>query len=231
MNDFETNKGSADLPQGASIVTSREYQIPLSTLFTQVFGIAAPLLRRYKIPKETSEGANLHYDFGEASTEEVNEETVKSGLGTPVNFWMKFSSGSYFKRINGEVKKVQRNDLMLPFSSIATFSRAKRNTVTYMSGSNNAVIEEYGFEAWSIKIQGFIINNEGGKTIEEQVKILQLFENLSDSINIEGQLFEWLNIHKIAFNEIKWLPRRELNLESVLPFEIDAMSDEPLELI
>lgn len=236
MNEFKsTNTDGPDIPKGGgSLLTSREFQIPLNTLFTQVFSLAGPLIRRYKIPKEQeSTEFEPYYDFGELEEEEIRDDEVKSLLGTPVRFWMKFAGAGrdYNKRINGDIKKVKRSDLMLPFTSVATFSRAHRKTVTYMSGANEPVIEEYGFEAWDIRIQGLILNNEGNKTIEQWIEALEKFEGLSDSIPVEGGLFDVLKIRNIAFDNIKWLPRRELNLESVLPFEIDAMSDGPVELL
>ncbi|MBL7902950.1 MAG: hypothetical protein JNK73_13215 [Bacteroidia bacterium] len=226
----ETPKYSQPGRTIGTALTGTEYQIPVNTLFTQVFGLAGQFIRRYQIP-ENEQGQNLpQYELGE-SEEEVTEDTITSSLGTPVHFWMAFGEGEYFKRVKGDLEKVQRERLILPYSSIATFTRAKRKTVTYMSGCEGPIVEEYGFEAWNIRIQGFVLNKEGDKTIEQQVKAMQLFENLSDSVKVEGKLYEWLGITNIAFDQISWLPKRESNNLSAMPFEINAMSLQAIELI
>jgi hypothetical protein len=228
-NDKKYN--TADISKAiGSVALNREYSIPISSLFTQVFGLAGPLIRRYKVPSDDKNGEKPTYNIGELAPE-VTEDTITSMLGTPIHFWMAFGACDYNKRSKGEIITVAREFTYLPFTSIATFSRAKRKTVTYQSGMNGPVIEEYGFEAWQIRIQGLILNGENNKTLEQQVKALQLFEELSDSIEVQGKLFEWLKINRICFDQINFLPKRENNILSVIPFEINAMSVEPIELI
>lgn len=211
--------------------TGREFQIPVNTLFTQVFGLAGPLIRRFNVPPEEKKKVELNYEVGNVQAEPVTEDNVQSSIGTPVNFWMKFLKGKYNQRINGDIKQVDRDNLYLPFTSVATFMRQKRYTETFMSGQEGSVIEEYGFEPWDIRIQGFVLRGEGAGSIEDQVKQMQQFENLSDAIEVNGRLFQWLRIHKIAFTTIDWKPMRNLNLEQVLPYEIKARSVEPIELV
>ena len=230
MNDFNT-------PPVQNIPTiNRQYQIPINSLFTQVFGIAGPLIRSYKIPPEEKKTKNLNYQVGQIDSPEVTQDTIKSSLGTPVNFWMAFVGGEYNKRISGEITQVSRTGMYLPFTSVATFSRAHRWTETFMSGQEGSVIEEYGFEPWDIRIQGFILRNDknlvsGKSTIEDQVKELELYEGLSDAIGVKGRVFEWLGINKVAFGKIEYPAARDLNMEVVKPYEIFARSIVPLELI
>lgn len=214
----------------------REFSIPINTLFTQVFGLAAPLIRTYKVPPEEKRADTVYYEIGDTNAEPVNEDNVTSSIGTPVNFWMKFEGGDYRKREKGELRSVTLNECYLPFTSVATFRRAKRYTETFMSGQEGSVIEEYGFEPWDIRIQGFILRNDkaaltGKSTVEEQLKQLQMFENLSSSIRVKGKLFEWLNIHEIAFTEIDYPAAKNLNMDAIKPFEIKARSVQPIELV
>lgn len=214
----------------------REFQIPLNTLFSQVFGIASPLIRRYKVPPDEKTDNSFFYEIGETNTEEATEDNVLSSLGTPVNFWMQFEGGDYNKRVQGDIRKVTMEAMYLPFASVASFTRAKRWTETFMSGQEGSIIEEYGFEPWDIKIQGFIIRNDkdrvtGKSSVEQQLKELQTWEGLSDAIKVSGKVFEWLGIHKIAFHEIDYPAAKNLNLEQVKPYEIKARSVQPIELI
>jgi hypothetical protein len=209
----------------------REFQIPLNTAFTEVFGLTGHLIRKYKISDEEKKNTPLLFEVGEIEADEITEDQLNSPQGMPVNFWMKFAKGTYNKRMSGDIKQVDLEDMYLPFASVATFTRAKRYTETYMSGGEGSVIEEYGFEPWDIRIQGFVLRGEGKGSIENQVKEMQKWENLSDAIEVEGRLFQWLGIHKIAFTVIDWKPERRLNLERTLPFEIKARSVKPIELV
>lgn len=212
-----------------------QFQIPLDTLFTQVFGIGAALTRHYKVPSDEQNQANLKFTVNMGT--EITEDLITSQLGTPVQFPMGFvGNESYNYRKNGKMDKKFLRGLWLPFTSVASFTRAKRITETFMSAQEGSVIEEYGFEPWDIRIQGFIIKNDkslvvGNSTIEDQVKELQQWEGLSDSVSVKGKIFEWLDIHKIAILKIAYPEARELNMEVVKPFEITARSVKPIELL
>ena len=71
-----------------------EFQIPISTLFTQVFGIAGPLIRRYTVNMKEGEVASLSYSVPQNYNEKETDEEITS-LGTPVQFPMYFKEGNY----------------------------------------------------------------------------------------------------------------------------------------
>lgn len=207
------------------------FQIPIDTLFTQVFGLAAPLLRKYTPPSDDASQAGLKYNIN--ITKEIDEEELKSNLGTPVQFPMWFKEGQYMVMNAGEIERKPFEGMLLPYTSVATFSRAKRDTETYMSGHKGSVIEQYGFEAWDIKIQGLIIkgNNKKGESVSDQMKELEQYEEICDSIEVRGKLFETLKINHVYMRKITYPPARNLNLDSVMPFEMNLRSVEPIELI
>jgi hypothetical protein len=215
-----------------------EWQIPVNTLFTQVFGIAQPLIRKFQVNTEEGEPVRPSYKL-ELIEEEEEEDFIKSSLGTPVQFAMGFKGGSEFNYfLNGEIKKKPMDECWLPFTSLATFSHAKRLTETYMSGHDDSVIEQYGFEPWSIKIQGFLIKGEksltgdsGLASIADQVRKLNEWKNLADSISVKGKAFEWNGIHKVAIVNITWPAARDLDMNVIKPFEISLRSVTPIELI
>lgn len=208
-----------------------EFQIPIDTLFTQVFGLAGPSLRKYTPPAEDQSTAGLKYSIN--ITKETDEEEVKSNLGTPVSFPMWFKDGQYNVVNAGEIERLPFTELLLPYTSVATFSRAKRETETYMSGHKGSVIEQYGFEPWDIKIQGFIIkgNDKKKQSVADQMKELQEREEISDSIEVRGKVFEWLKINHIYMKKIDYRPARNLNLDVIMPYEMSLRSVEPIELI
>ena len=114
-----------------------------------------------------------------------------------------------------------------------SFSREKRDTETYMSSQKTVVIEQYGFEPWKIKIQGFIIkgNDDKKRSVQDQVIELQRYEEVCDAIEVGGTLFEWLKINHVSIKKISYPAARKLNIDVCRPFEIDLISIEPLELV
>lgn len=209
-----------------------QYQVPLNSLFTSVFGLAdLHILRHFKVTDGKDHGHPAGpYSVGNVPAQESSDYC--SPLGTPVQFWMQFNSRAYRKRqIDGTVKFVNLPDTILPFSSVAGFSRSKRYTETPMVGQKGSVIEEYGFEPWEIRIQGFVIDNEVEGTVKEQMARLARYENLNDGISVAGEMFERLDIDSIAFSTIDYQLSRTLNGIKVIPFEIKARSVETMELI
>ncbi len=223
-----------------------EFQIPLNTLFTQVFGIASPWIREYKIGKDDGKSPNLNYKNNDTPYRElqINDETEGdkayfpfgdsgSGQAVIVKFPMAFIGEQYYVMNNGLVEKQNFDDLILPYTSVASFTRAKRITETYMSGQKGSVIEQYGWEPWSIRIQGLIIknNNEKKQTVTEQIKALQQYEEICDAIHLRGAIFEMLKISHASILSITYPEARNLNATQVRPFEISLKSSEPFELI
>lgn len=212
-----------------------QISIPIPTLFNQVYGISQTLIRSYKITEEEKKNYDPKYMIQVG--EETNPDLITSQLGTPVQFPMGFVGDyEYNIRRGGRIEKKFMKGTWLPFTSVASFSRAKRFTETYMSGQQGSVIEEYGFEPWDIRVQGFIIKNDkalvgGNSTVEDQVRELQQWEELSDAIQVKGRHFEVLNIHKVAIISISYPDARDLNAEVVKPFEMRLRSVEPIELI
>jgi hypothetical protein len=196
-----------------------QIQIPIPSLFTQVFGISGILMSKFKPPDE----------------ENQDPEMLTSNLGTPVQFPMGLVGSNYNVRQNGRIVKKFIKGVWLPFTSVASFSRAKRTTETYMSGQNGSIIEEYGFEPWEIRVQGFIIKNDkaliyGDSTVEDQIRELLQWEGLSDAVGVKGRAFEVRNIHKVAILGITFPDARGSNIEVIQPYEMKLRSVEPIEL-
>ncbi len=203
-----------------------QFSLPIPTLFTQVFGISGALVKSYKIPDADRIGENV-----------TDVEKLQSPLGTVVQFPMAFTGNeNYNYRKDGKVLTKFMKGMYLPYTSVASFSRAKRITETFMSGQKGSIIEEYGFEPWEIRVQGFILKNEGltsggGLTVEDQVREMQEWEELSDAIKVKGEHFELLNIHRLALLSITYPEARGSNIDVVRPFEMRLRSVEAIELI
>lgn len=208
------------------------FQIPISTLFTQVFGIAGPLVRKYNVSQDESNNSHAKYNVHLTPVEREPDD-VETILGTIHQFPMAFEGGGYNTMNNGIIERIVVPGMWLPYTSVASFTRAKRVTETYMSGYKGSVTEQYGFEPWDIRIQGFIIKDNDSKlqSVGDQVKELQLYDELCDAIKVKGKVFEWLKIHHIKIRSITYPSARDLDMSVVKPYEISASSDEPIELI
>jgi Domain of unknown function (DUF6046) len=188
-------------------------------------------LRKYTPPTEEGEAAEIKYAIPAVAP--IDEGTFKSNLNTPVQFPMWFQAGVYNIMTGGEIAGVSFSEMYLPWTSVVSFSRSKRITKTYMSSQKSVVVEQYGFEPWDIKIKGFIIkgNNKERTSVAEQVKDMQRFEEISDSIKVGGSVFEWLKISEVSIEKISYPDARDLNMEIIKPFEISMISIEPDELV
>lgn len=197
-----------------------EFQIPVDTIFTNVFGIAYSYFPSFKV--------------GEMPAEEDSD--VYSQLGLPVQEWMAFvGRDNYRKRVNGELQEVSLKGIYLPFTSVASFYRAKRETETWMGGED-FVTEEFGHEPWNITIQGLILKDDqklvtGESSVEDQVKALMAYADLADSIGVRGKMFELLKINEVKISNISFPKAREYNALVVKPFEMTLRSVKPIELI
>jgi hypothetical protein len=206
-----------------------EFQIPIGTIMTQAFGLVAPRFRRFSLSEDQA------VEMKQLEDDEDSE--ITSMLGTPVQFWMAFNGRDNFKkRSMGEIKEVSLSGMDLPYTSVATFTRSKRDTETYMSGQEGDIVEEYGFESWNIHVQGLILKNDkalskGKSTVDDQVKELLTYEAVSDSIGVKGKMFELLNIHEVRIKTLTFPPLKNWNPKVVMPYEMHLKSVQPIQLI
>lgn len=205
-----------------------EFQLPLDTIFTQAFGLASPNIRRFNLTTEqTAEMQGLEDD---------EDLEVTSMLGTPVQFWMKFLKGKYKKQNLGKIVEDDLPGMFLPFTSVASFSREKRVTESYMPFFQGEVIEDYGFESWNIDVKGLILKGDkilesGKNTVDDQLKELKKYEVLSDSIFVSGKMFELLKIHEVRIKSINFPELKNWNPKVVMPYEMNLKSVHPIQLI
>lgn len=204
------------------------YQLSAAQSLAIAFGRSAvPLL--YKIDKDQQANPTLNYNI---DSEVSAEAFIQSHLGTPIMFPMTLKAGNYQEYIDGDLVEIEMADFRMPLTTMVDFKRAKLMTTTKLSSGNGTIKEMYGFDDWQIYIRGLILKEPGHPQIEdvvEQKKMLKRWENLADSIEVEGALFSDLDIFNlvikdITFGQIEGSP-------NVVAFTITAVSDEPIELI
>lgn len=196
----------------------------ISKLFQKAFGVDIPI---YIIPSVSISWKEENpYSGFTLKTEE--ESKTMSYLGTPIIAPTTLMAGTYMKyKQNGEITKITTSDFMFPPVTLVDFRRAKNIIKTDMLGSYGTVKEIYGFDDWSINIRGLALS-EPEYPAQKQIEKLLEYENLADSIDVEGILFSSKDIRRIAIEDIE-LGQLE-GQPGTIPFTIRACSDNPIEL-
>lgn len=214
----------------------------VADIVRQIFGINSPVYipwgRRtpyeaapYEIPD-----AEIAEKIGDYSNlqllPEDSGDILYSEFGTPVFGAITFEAGEYntYNRKTGAVEKVTMAAYTLPYSCIVTYSRDSNNTKTDVLGSTGTVKEMYGKGDWEITIRGIAMANRNGEGISAQEQINQLvrWNDICDSIPVVGSIFREKGINNIVMESLSIQP--VVGRWSAIPFQIEAVSDEPIEL-
>ena len=199
----------------------------ISELFKVAFGVTAPIAYQgFEVSKSqlaTSKFSDLEI------INDYHQADRLSYLGTPVIFPMTFKRGQYKTYDKeGNVISKQMEDFSLPEATLADFRRAKIIKETSIAGNRGSVTEMYGWEPWRITIRGFCLDNPNISAFEQHKKLVE-WEDLADSIEIIGDLFFSKAIYRLSITEIDF--RQVQGKPGVIPFQIQAKSDNPTELI
>jgi hypothetical protein len=202
----------------------------IAALFEQAFGVKSPVF----LPTPINIGSNSLPLFPSVELLEVSEKHERlSWMGTPIVYPFKLNGGSYkYYKSNGVLTDKSMSDFEMPAATLVDFSRGKNITKTNVLGGNGSVKEIYGFADWHMRIRGICLTDntrDSATTAMEQQKKIYQWSELADSLEVSGQLFTNKKIYRfvwqnIAFKQLEGKP-------NVLPFEITAYSDEPIELI
>ena len=196
------------------------YSIP--QLLGAAFGISSPLY----ITQFGGEApiANPVFSGTEINLSEF-DDTKQSWLGTPIIMPMRFLGGDKLKTLgrDGRIEYISLPPFDLPAATVVDFEREKITSEDQTSSSTCSKKEIWGFTDWKIRFRGFCLNEPNIRTAQEQKEMLLKYENVVESIAVEGQLFD----EKLVFNILmKTMPTRQLQgSPNAIPFEIMALSD------
>lgn len=205
----------------------------IQQVFQYAFGVNPPI---YTIKQSEVDYTPNFPNVQTATQEEVNK---MSHLGTPIMFPISFPAGKY--KMYG-VDGVLKDDLTevksfdFPATTLVNFSRAKNIIRTDVLGGSGTVKEFFGFDDWQIRIRGVALS-EPNATAREQIDSLLMFENVADSISLVledarkgfNTLFFDKEIYQLVIKDIDI--KQIQGQPNMIPFEVTAMSDEPIELI
>lgn len=231
MSEFTPStqdSGSSGAPQGLGLGGTR-FNVPFYLTF--LYGILNPV--RYPGVRNLQEQGNPNLSFPGVPTV-TEEEHATSYIGTPIFFPVTLKGGTY-KRADrdGKIEQVRLNDLRLPLTTVVEMSREKLITKTPIVAAQSSVKEIYTHDDWSIRITGILMDEpkhpQGAEAWTDQQDRLLEFDSLSDSIEVDGDLFHGRGIYRlvirnISFTQVPGRPRAHA-------FQMQCDSDDPLELI
>lgn len=216
----------------------------LSQLFELAFGVKNPVFipgsiriegdtpgTVYKTPAKTNT-ASKPVVFSGVQTKPLEYNGRLSWMGTPIVYPFTLQGGTYkVFAANGELQDYQLNDFELPAATLVDFSRAKINIKTMPRGNNGSVKELFSFDDWRIRIRGICLDDPSrasAQTAQEQKAALLEWEQVCNSVPVIGSLFVEKKIYRLAIDGISFtqLERKP----NVIPFEMECVSDEPLEM-
>lgn len=200
----------------------------ISQLLFQAFGSAGVL---YSPSFDGEQVPGINYDLEMATADDL--PSTPSSLGTPIVFPWSLKGGNYLTyNSKGEIIEKTLGDFRMPAATLCVFTRAKIMRTTAVSGGRGTVKEMYGFDDWSITVKGVMVpesNHPQATDVFEMRNKLLEFENLTDAIEVSGDLFEAIGVSHLVINRIN-IPQLQ-GKPRMIPFEMNCISDQPIELL
>lgn len=195
----------------------------IAQIMSEVFGVNSPIY----IPNQPKPTPELDYTGVELMTPHYKAEAT-SWMGTPILFTSTFQEG-YYKRYkaNGSLERVRLESFGLPPATMMQFSRAKNIKRTDLLGSNGTVKEIYGFDDWLIDVKGLCLDQRDSSAKAQLEKLLE-WEKIADAIEIDGELFDWLDVARVAIADLKF--NNVQGKPGMIQYTMRWIADEPIEL-
>lgn len=209
-----------------SKITGIDNRAVLGQLFKTAFGVAPVYIT---VPIGTPENIKIEGYNPTVKDDFVNEDqALKSIYGTPIIFPMQFRGGDYpVYDWYGKPKMKHFDDLWLPATAMADFTRAKNVIKTNVLGSNGTVKEIFGFDDWQIRIRMLCLK-DNKYTAREYADMLQDWFEIAGGINVYGSIFSKKEIYNIVIEDFDI--RTISGSPNVIPIEMSAVSNIPAEL-
>tara|TARA_R110002126_G_scaffold89252_1_gene213376 strand:- start:2617 stop:3246 length:630 start_codon:yes stop_codon:yes gene_type:complete len=167
--------------------------------------------------------------------EDQDPQAGVSYLGTPVFMNIEFLPSSYIDKFGktveyGDIVVNSDDDFSFKIDTVLVDVTVVKNVVkTNIQGVNGSVKEYISQGDYEIKLRGALVSENGLKYPELEVKQLREYMEVQSAVGIASRfLNDVFNVHNIVI-ESATFPQAE-GTENVQLFEINAISDEPVEL-
>lgn len=175
------------------------------------------------------------YNFGE---EEADAKDGVSYLGTPVFMNIEFDPGTYIDKSGTSIQYGQifqsvddngNTGGLVIDTVLCDVTIVKQIIKTNIQGVNGSVKEYISQNDYEIKLRGALVDPSGQRYPEEQVKQLVEYCEVPESVRIFSRFLndnfdiQYLTIESVSFPQLE-------GTKNVQLFEINAVSDDPIEL-
>ncbi len=185
----------------------------------------------FKVPVEQGRPAP-QLDFKGIKVKAIVQGDELSDYGTPIFQPITFLGGRYQQFGTGTQQgQVVDDDYVswrLPATATAEFVRAKNITKSAPSTASGTTKELWAFGDWDVTIRGLILDSEPNFFPEGQLRQLLRWEKVVDAIEVAGDMFTYLGITRLVMERLSI--GRVAGSPNVIPFQMQCVSDEPLEL-
>ena len=176
--------------------------------------------------------SELQLDFAGIDTTFLEQKDAVSYLGTPIFQPITFLGGNY-QQLGvgpqaGQVVDVPYVGWQLPATTTAEFRRTKDITKSRPSTASGTTKEMWAFQDWDITIRGLILDGQPNYFPVGELRQLLSYEKIVDAIDVVGDMFTYLGIKRVVIESFSL--GRVAGQPNVLPFQLQCVSDEPLEL-
>lgn len=193
--------------------------IPIDSTVSQIVRAFNLANRKYIVAKDQNP-----YDGKIDKTITADPELYKSSLGTPVVADVTLKGGTY---TNEDGRIVTFGDIRL-VTVLVNVAQPKRIVITEIQGKNNSVKEYIGLSDYALNINGIITGPNGRYPIEE-VSALKELCKAPVSIPVISRYLQNLDIYNLVVTDYNF--EQQPGGYSSQYFTINAISDEPVELI
>jgi len=164
-------------------------------------------------------------------TIQVHEREVQemNHLGLPIFDPVIFEKGKYNFLEDGKVVARDVPEIQLPLVTTIELSREKKIQETRPNGSVGSVKEMWAFSDWKVRIRGLILQGDPFAFPEDHIRNLRKLEEIADAVRVSSFLFYLFKIKRLVIKSVSVASVQ--GAPNSLPFFIDAVSDEALEII
>jgi hypothetical protein len=222
---------------------SNSFNIP--ELFQKVFGITGV---RFAIPDasaivSTAASAGV-FAVGQLANQELQRlsafqggdpfqvqtlplpaSSITSVLGTPIFEQIELTVPAIVS--GGKIISAQKS-YTLPDWPLFDITGQRTVIKTPMQGRDGTIKQFISDDDYAITIRGFLINYDSWEYPEQQLQELMQVINAKVAIGITSQVFNLLDIHNIVIE--RWNFPAVEGYPNMQPFELECVSDEPVEL-
>lgn len=182
----------------------------LTELYQKAFGVKGV---RFAMPTTSNEQAAISYSG--LNVADRLQAKVQSVLGTPIFEQITLKDGA--------------KEYTMPDWPLIDIAFTKNIIKTPLKGFNGSVKEFINIDDYQIQIRGILINYANDEYPYDMLAELQNMCTINKELQVTSPVLNLLDVHNLVITDVRY-PEVE-GYNHIQPFVLQALSDEPVELI